>query len=222
MDKITKQTLYFIALALGIHGVLLFVFFRQETRVIQITIPAKIISTQLTIGEENPSVQKDKQSDQRKLKKFFKPLVKAKDKSAKQDKIFQKAKSAISNTVEKQSEGSSASSAVQAKSPASQVSRSDIETYIRQVVRLLDKKKRYPRLSKKNGEEGRVTVLLEIDRSGKLVNYRLIQKSDHDRLNQATASTVKSTTYPPLPAGYTNSKIIIKVPLRYSLRKSRG
>ncbi len=96
--------------------------------------------------------------------------------------------------------------------------RTEMERYVHNVLKKIDAKKRYPRLSKENGEEGVVSILLTIDTTGNLVGYRIAKSGPFERLTEATIQTVQAASpFPPLPSSYGQSKLIIEVPLRFYL-----
>ncbi len=96
--------------------------------------------------------------------------------------------------------------------------RTEMERYVHNVLKKIDAKKRYPRLSKENGEEGVVSILLTIDTTGNLIGYKIAKSGPFERLTEATIQTVQAASpFPPLPSSYAQAKLVIEVPLRFYL-----
>lgn len=99
-----------------------------------------------------------------------------------------------------------------------QRAKDDLQKYIRKVSRLIDSKKRYPRISQENGEEGIVSVQLVLGSSGELIRFTVLQRTEHERLHQAAVETIKAASpFPPLPESHRESQLVIQVPVRFRL-----
>ncbi len=102
-----------------------------------------------------------------------------------------------------------------------QKTQDEMQKYIVKIIRILDAKKYYPRLSKENGEQGTIMVKLVLSTRGELLDYQFIKKSDYERLNNATVETLKvASPFPPVPASYTEARLVVEVPV--SFRMSRN
>jgi TonB family protein len=93
-----------------------------------------------------------------------------------------------------------------------------LSQYVRQVLARIEQKKQYPRISQQNGEEGTVLVDLRIGRNGQLLSYEFRKSTPHQRLINATISSIQAASpFPPLPEYYVQESLNLQVPVRYQL-----
>jgi protein TonB len=81
----------------------------------------------------------------------------------------------------------------------------------------LDGHKRYPADARQRGEEGRAVLRFEVDRSGRVLGYKILQSSGHAELDAAVEEMMHGATLPPFPAGMTQPSITVSVTIRFSL-----
>jgi TonB family protein len=94
----------------------------------------------------------------------------------------------------------------------------ELQKYIREMVRRVDAKKRYPRISQENGEEGIVPVKLIVGSSGEVLDFQVLKNSEFSRLNEATRQTIKEASpFPPLPSGYDKPRLVVEIPVRFRI-----
>lgn len=222
MDVIQKRTLMAVSVALFLHMVMIF-WVQNQDNIIEVPLSAEVFSTQIGIAEapqaKAPPVPKAKPI--KKVVRKIKPPPMPKkilSTQAPQELSVPKAKPlapAIPQTV-------TATAAVQEKGGADQkVIQTDIRKYINKVARKIDRKKRYPRLSKVNHEQGTVRVKMTLGRAGQLLQYRVVEQPPFERLSQATVASIQAAApFPPLPESYPKSKITIEVPVRFRLARS--
>lgn len=94
----------------------------------------------------------------------------------------------------------------------------ELQKYIREMVRKVDSKKRYPRVSQENGEEGTIPVKLIVGSSGQVLDFQVMRKSEYDRLNAATLQTIKEAgPFPPLPSSYDKPRLTVEIPVKFKI-----
>lgn len=227
MDNTRKRTWIAIGIALALHLAWV-LWFPSPERVVEVPLDAAQISTRMGFAPKT----------QPKVKPAPKPKVVQKT-QPKKVKVNRQVKKRITTpkpqavAVPKSQEApvrqevaakpdpsATTKPKQQAGGAPKKINPNDMRKYINKVVRRIDRKKRYPRLAKENGEEGVVMVKMTLDRNGTLVAYRLSRRAPSERLNQATLSTVQSAApFPPLPNSYPNSNITIEVPVRFRLAR---
>ena len=55
----------------------------------------------------------------------------------------------------------------------------------------------YPRISRRRGEEGTVTLFIEVLQTGRAGNISILQSSSHRRLDEAAVKAAQQTTFSP-------------------------
>ncbi|MBI2337339.1 MAG: energy transducer TonB [Deltaproteobacteria bacterium] len=91
------------------------------------------------------------------------------------------------------------------------------EKYLKQVQQKIVRRRNYPADAKQMGIEGKVLVLLVINREGQLVHYKVL-KSDHELLSNGALQTIKNASpFPPLPEHLANTELKIAVPITYHI-----
>lgn len=216
-------TLVMIVVAALVHVVLLWQFYGKN-QIVEVPLEAEVISTQLALNlTARPAPQKTKSAPVKKsppkvakpIKKTMKTLTSPQAKSVPLPPT-QKAQTKTKTAPKTKS--------VAAKAGGGQArpSQDEIRRYINKVARRIDRKKRYPRLSRQNGEQGVIKVKLTLGRGGELLHYRLMHESSFKRLSEATLATIRAAApYPPLPSTYTQAKMTIEVPVRFHLARGR-
>lgn len=98
------------------------------------------------------------------------------------------------------------------------VSKEIINQYVTQVYKLIDAKKKYPRQSLIRREEGTVLLEIIIHNNGQLKSVKSI-KAKFQRLVDSSFDAVESAApFPAFPEEITNKKMIIQVPVIYTIR----
>jgi protein TonB len=87
-----------------------------------------------------------------------------------------------------------------------------------EVLALLQKQKRYPRLALLRSEQGVVKVRFELDREGRLLNEELVDSSGFHSLDkEALALVHRVSLFPPPPAAIAGSRISLVVPVAFQV-----
>lgn len=74
----------------------------------------------------------------------------------------------------------------------------------------------YPNQALNQGLEGVVRVRVTVDRQGKVLNAKLLQKSEHDILNQAALKAIaKAAPFPQVPESVSGESYSFTVPFKY-------
>jgi len=87
------------------------------------------------------------------------------------------------------------------------------------LVRHLQQYKNYPSGAKSRGEEGVVQLSFTVDRSGHVLNRKIVQSSGHPELDNEVMSMIqRAQPLPPFPATMPQAKLDLTVPIRFSIQ----
>jgi periplasmic protein TonB len=87
------------------------------------------------------------------------------------------------------------------------------------LVRHLQRYKNYPSGAKSRGEEGVVQLSFTVDRSGHVLNRKIVQSSGHPELDNEVMSMIeRAQPLPPFPATMPQAKLDLTVPIRFSIQ----
>ncbi len=95
----------------------------------------------------------------------------------------------------------------------------DFSAYNRGLFAAITEQKRYPRAARKLGLQGRVIVVVTLDRRGGLAEPpRIHTSSGHSILDEDALRAVRSAApFPPLPSGFAGTTRQIAIPVQYRL-----
>lgn len=80
----------------------------------------------------------------------------------------------------------------------------------------IEENKYYPALSRRLGQKGEVIVAFTLLEDGHIINIRIDKPSRYDRLNESALDAVKKVhTFKPIPKELGESRMDIKVPLKF-------
>ncbi len=86
----------------------------------------------------------------------------------------------------------------------------------------LNKHRHYPISSRHRGEEGVVTLYLEINRNGKIIEARISDRSTFPALNEAALRIIeKAKPFPSFPKEMPQSQIAVRIPISFRLGTAR-
>lgn len=93
------------------------------------------------------------------------------------------------------------------------------QNYITQLRVQVDKNKKYPRVSRKLKEQGKVTIIFRVLNNGKFTNIKILKKSSKRRLNKAALDAVLLTKrFKKFPKELSNKQFIdIALPINFKL-----
>lgn len=87
------------------------------------------------------------------------------------------------------------------------------------LVKHLQRYKRYPGDAQARGEEGVVMLAFSVDRSGHVLTRRVVQSSGHAALDDEVMSMIeRAQPLPAFPPSMSEAKLDLVVPIRFSLR----
>ena len=87
------------------------------------------------------------------------------------------------------------------------------------LVKHLQRYKRYPGQAQARGEEGIVMLAFSVDRNGHVLARRVIQSSGHSALDDEVIAMIeRAQPLPSFPPSMTEAKLDLVVPIRFSLR----
>jgi|GEM_PF-1768387 len=91
--------------------------------------------------------------------------------------------------------------------------------YRRSLYHSIAKKKNYPYMARRLGQEGKVLLLIQISREGKLLGApRILRSSGHDLLDQEAVRMVRAASpWPIMPDGFQGKLKRFRVPVRFAL-----
>ena len=79
----------------------------------------------------------------------------------------------------------------------------------------LERHKHYPDSARARGEEGRAVLRVHVDRSGRVLNYAVVQSTGHPDLDAAIDQMMRGASLPPFPADMAASDVEVSVPIRF-------
>ncbi|MBB3811021.1 energy transducer TonB [Pseudochelatococcus contaminans] len=83
----------------------------------------------------------------------------------------------------------------------------------------INRHKRYPAAARVRGDQGVARVQFVIDRSGRVLSYRLVGGTGSPLLDQEAQATIqRASPFPPFPDSLPGGRMSITVPLRFDLR----
>src|SRR5215469_11181794 len=77
--------------------------------------------------------------------------------------------------------------------------------------------KRYPESARERGEEGKVTLRFRVARSGRVINYALLESTGYADLDRGVEEMMNGAQLPPFPPGMTSPQIEVSVRIGFSL-----
>lgn len=87
------------------------------------------------------------------------------------------------------------------------------------LVRHLERYKRYPSEAQSRGEEGIALLAFSVDRTGHVLERHIVRSSGYPALDEEVMSMIeRAQPLPPFPKSMTESKLDLTVPIRFSLR----
>lgn len=93
-----------------------------------------------------------------------------------------------------------------------------LEKYINKVIYLVNRHKKYPRISELNREEGLVGIEIRLNREGELLGYQVEKKSGYIRLDQGAIKAIESIRkYPKIYPDYPHEEIRLKIPINFQI-----
>lgn len=94
------------------------------------------------------------------------------------------------------------------------------QNWFGQVLALLQKQKRYPRLALLRNEQGTAKVKFELDREGHLLHADLTDSSGHVALDKEALALVQRVgAFPPPPASVEGGRVSLEVPIAFQVNE---
>lgn len=75
----------------------------------------------------------------------------------------------------------------------------------------------YPDAARRRGIEGKVTLRLTIDHSGRVTDVAVVHSAGAEVLDTAAQDMVRNASLPPFPAEVTQDRVVVTVQIRYAL-----
>lgn len=92
------------------------------------------------------------------------------------------------------------------------------DRYLSDLRTTLEARKRYPSLSRRMSETGRVLVRFQISRSGQFSDITVLKSSGYDRLNSAAIALVQELgRYREFPESIADASLLVEIPIDYVL-----
>jgi periplasmic protein TonB len=109
-----------------------------------------------------------------------------------------------------------ASKSAQTAAPAAAAPPAD---YVAQLARRIGRTQRYPLAARVRHQEGTALLLFELDRSGRLLSWRIIRSSNNEALDSEVGRMVSAAApFPPFPKGLDKPSESFVVPVEFSLK----
>lgn len=94
-----------------------------------------------------------------------------------------------------------------------------LQGYLREVRRLLERRKEYPSLAQRLNMQGVAVLQFTIAADGGIAGTRLARSSGHGVLDAAAQETVRRVgRFPPIPPGLGRERLTVEIPLVFQLR----
>jgi protein TonB len=77
----------------------------------------------------------------------------------------------------------------------------------------------YPEGARERGEEGRAVLRFRVDRSGRVLNYAIVQSTGHPDLDAAIDQMMRGASLPPFPADMTAPDYEFSLPVHFGLAR---
>jgi len=95
-----------------------------------------------------------------------------------------------------------------------------IADYLKSIIAIIEKNKKYPSSARKKGKEGRVGISFTLSGSGEVVNVMVVSPSEHLELNEAAKALIyKLSPLPPFPEKINKKSITLKMEVVYELKE---
>jgi protein TonB len=83
----------------------------------------------------------------------------------------------------------------------------------------LEGHKRYPDSARSRGEEGRAVLHFRVERSGRVLNYAVVQGTGYPDLDAAISEMMRGASLPPFPADMTATDVEVTVTVRFAISR---
>jgi len=83
----------------------------------------------------------------------------------------------------------------------------------------LESHKSYPESARERGEEGRAVLRFHIDRSGRVLDYAIVQSTGHPDLDAALDRMMHGASLPPFPADMAEPEVEVTVAVRFAMAR---
>jgi len=91
--------------------------------------------------------------------------------------------------------------------------------YLATLLAWLEKHKEYPREAQRRRQQGTAILYFELDRQGRVLNYRIKTSSGFAELDREVEAMIRrAEPLPPMPADMTQAKLELQVPVQFRLR----
>ncbi len=91
--------------------------------------------------------------------------------------------------------------------------------YKRLLLAAMNRHKKYPRIAKSRGWQGKVIIQFNLDRNGNILSKNIIQSSGHKSLDKAALKMAeKAAPFPKPPSVLQGDRFNIKVPIPFKLK----
>jgi len=93
------------------------------------------------------------------------------------------------------------------------------DSYMGRLRAWLERHKTYPRRAQRRRMEGTVLLYFMMDRTGRVLSYRLERSSGHAMLDEAVLDLIaRAQPLPAMPASIPDRRLELVVPIRFELR----
>lgn len=97
-----------------------------------------------------------------------------------------------------------------------------VAEYLREIINIIQRNKKYPSLARKKGEKGRVGIIFTLSHDGKVMDVKVVSPSRYSELNKAAEKLISGLSpFPPFPAGMDENTITLKMEVIYELEEKQ-
>ena len=97
-----------------------------------------------------------------------------------------------------------------------------VAEYLREIINIIQRNKKYPSLARKKGEKGRVGIVFTLSHDGKVMDVKVVSPSRYSELNKAAEKLISGLSpFPPFPAGMDENTITLKMEVIYELEEKQ-
>lgn len=94
--------------------------------------------------------------------------------------------------------------------------------YVKEAMKLINKRVRYPATAQQKGQEGSVRVTVTLDRQGNIINIVASETSRYSALTrEALAAIERAAPFPALPAEISGNTLEFTAPIRFTLMQQK-
>lgn len=122
----------------------------------------------------------------------------------------------VSSGQNKTVNGADSSTPANSATPVDRVGDKALASYSAELVKWLNKHKRYPKRAKRKNQQGSVKVEFTVNRSGQILEFNIIKSSGYHALDEAVQKMIrKANPVPAMPSGINLDRMTFTLPIDF-------